>query len=209
LKGTKLMTEEGKELGTIIDAEFSEIDGKISGYEVSGGAVADVYTGRSFVPVTEAISVGKDVAFVPSRTEEKLQTQVGGIKAATEDHYAGMKQTVQERSPELQAKASEVGDELRQSVSTFWEDVKHRVTELKDRTTQEVEQNRIKNALGRPVSRVILDTNDQPILDSGQLITHEAIEKAREAGVLDILLSSVYDKEPELTKEDMKVRRGV
>lgn len=57
---------------------------------------------------------------------------------------------------------------------------------------------RIRNALGRPVTRVILDPDDNVILDTGDIITHRAVEAARQAGVLDVLLSSVYVERPKL-----------
>lgn len=54
-----------------------------------------------------------------------------------------------------------------------------------------MEDSKIKAAVGLPVNRFILDKSDQVILENGQLITNEAIEKARGAGMLDVLLSSV------------------
>ncbi len=53
------------------------------------------------------------------------------------------------------------------------------------------EDERIKAALGRRINRVILDNDDNFILNVGDMITHQTIEYAREAGVLDILLASI------------------
>ena len=39
------------------------------------------------------------------------------------------------------------------------------------------------------------------ILDTGDIITHAAIDRARVAGVLDLLLDSVSDAEPEISPE--------
>lgn len=58
-------------------------------------------------------------------------------------------------------------------------------------TDQDEEQRRIREVLGRPVNRVILDPQDHVILNVGEVITNRAIQEARRAGVLDILLSSV------------------
>jgi len=55
----------------------------------------------------------------------------------------------------------------------------------------EREDERIRQALGRPATRVILDAQDQVILDAGATITNQSIREARAAGVLDILLDSV------------------
>ncbi len=56
----------------------------------------------------------------------------------------------------------------------------------------------------RPVTRVILDPEDKVILNVGELITHRAIRQATESGVLNILLSSVYAKEPEISDKELR-----
>lgn len=60
---------------------------------------------------------------------------------------------------------------------------------------QAVEEGRVRDALGRPVTRVILAPDDRVILNVGEIITHKAVQAARDADVLDILLGSV-SKEP-------------
>ncbi|MFC4639621.1 PRC-barrel domain-containing protein [Deinococcus hohokamensis] len=60
---------------------------------------------------------------------------------------------------------------------------------------QAVQEAKIRDALGRPVTRVILTPEDHVILNVGEIITHKAVQVARDADVLDILLDSV-SKEP-------------
>jgi len=66
------------------------------------------------------------------------------------------------------------------------------------------EQGQIKQALGRPVTRVILDSQDNVILNTGEVITNQAVRRARVANVLDILLDSVYEGDAPLTAEDLR-----
>jgi len=66
------------------------------------------------------------------------------------------------------------------------------------------ESERIKRVLGRPVTRVILDSQDNVILNTGEVITNQAVRRARVAGVLDILLDSVYEGDAGLSAEDMR-----
>ncbi|MGF1519424.1 MAG: hypothetical protein ACFCVB_16710 [Nodosilinea sp.] len=55
------------------------------------------------------------------------------------------------------------------------------------------------------MTRVILDEQDQVMLNVGDLITHKAIDRARKADSLEILLGSVYTKAPELmTRSDLR-----
>lgn len=54
------------------------------------------------------------------------------------------------------------------------------------------------------MTRVILDPDDNVILNVGELITHRAISQAKEGEVLNILLSSVYTKEPEISDKELR-----
>jgi uncharacterized protein YrrD len=388
LKGTRILTMNGRDLGTIIDLYFDERDGKVEGYEVSGGLFADAYSGRSFVPAPQTLKIGRDVAFVPTETAQLMEEQVGGIRGAMQTvgdrvqeaahvtgdklqelgqaagekaqetaHITGDKlqelgrstttsitnaivdvdvqrafvmgktvnhdvtvpggqllilqgQTVTEeianhaqalgildalyraaggqlsdsvgdrvshamaglaveqaqgrrirrvlRTDEgsilaapgqivtapliervrgthqeyalLQAVGlsteealrdrtgstfSEAGDRFRTTTQStgeqfqagakgFWAQVKEVANDLQDRGTQAIEEKRIKSALGRPATRVILDQRDDVILNVGELITHQAIDSARHSEVLDLLLSSVYSEKPKLSLEDLR-----
>jgi hypothetical protein len=93
--------------------------------------------------------------------------------------------------------------QVRESARTLWEQVKQTATDLQKRSARTVEEQRMKSALGRPVTRVILDEHDEVILNVGELITHQAIESARRAGVLDVLLNSVYTQSPQFSKSEM------
>ena len=68
------------------------------------------------------------------------------------------------------------------------------------------EQKKISAALGRPVTRIILDKSDAVILNTGDIITHKAVDMARSADMLDVLLDSVYDSTPDITPEMMRAQ---
>jgi uncharacterized protein YrrD len=89
-----------------------------------------------------------------------------------------------------------------------WERFRRQLGAFQDRTERESQAKAIKEALGRPVTRVVLDRQDSVILNVGDLITHHAVERARAEGVLDILLSSVYRKAPDLTWQDVALPRA-
>ncbi|WP_413166459.1 hypothetical protein ACL6C3_07065 [Capilliphycus salinus ALCB114379] len=61
-----------------------------------------------------------------------------------------------------------------------------------EQIAQVLKEKEIRAALGRPVKRIIRDEWGEIILEVGDLITHKAVLRARQAGVLDVLLSSVY-----------------
>jgi sporulation protein YlmC with PRC-barrel domain len=360
------MTTDGRDLGQIVDLYFDEQTGKVEGYEVSGGIFADAYSGRSFVPAYQTLTIGNDVAFVPPEVADMMEEQVGGIKAAAQSATESVStaastagsslssatrsataavtnrivdpaeqrtfavgkvaqsdvetpdgllivaagQTITEQAVAsaeqhnlldalYRAAGGSVTSNLRESVSStvnsaaasrtveqargrrvqqavrnddgliiaapgqivteqvierarmynreaelmdavgltageaarssaggvatsateslrsgatqvsatasgLLDRARERISELRDSAAQEAEERRINNALGRPVNRVILDQQDNVILNVGELITHKAVQESRAAGVLEVLLSSVYDKEPELTTDDLR-----
>ena len=388
LNGTKIMTTDGRDLGTLVDFYFDEVSGAVEGYEASGGLFADAYSGRSFVPAPQTLKIGEDIAFVPTETAEMMQEQVGGLKAAmlnagekiqdtaqvagaklqetaqvagaklqetaqvtgdklqvagriassrvtnaiidreaqkefvagkvalkrvetpTGDYLVSIGETITPRmaltaesldildelyrsaggslkdplgdrvgaavagltieqaegrrayqsvyTPEgyivaaqgqivtlqvidrakthhqeaalleavglsssgaAQSKASMlasstgdrlssttavVGDHLQEGAAKLWDKVKETANDLQERSAEAIDEKRIRGALGRPTTRVILDTNDEVILNVGELITHKAIDSARSAGLLSLLLDSVYTEKPHLSLDELK-----
>jgi uncharacterized protein YrrD len=324
LKGTRILTTDGRNLGTMVDLYFNNETGAVEGYEVSGGLFADAYSGRSFVPTPQTLKIGKDVAFVPSETAQLMEEQVGGIRAAMQTASEKVQETahttnekfqdavqitnekLQDAGGKLQTSGSNlsqsltvrlneavagraveeakgyrvrqfvrsddgfiiaapgqiVGDsvikfakrfhqeeallqavglstrnaaqlranglarvagdrarvgahraedqlqegaqQLKSEATQLWRQLKRGLTDFQNRSAQAIEQKRILGALGRPVNRVILDQQDQVILNVGELITHQSIEVARQAGVLEVLLGSVYTETPKLSREDVE-----
>jgi uncharacterized protein YrrD len=82
IRGLRLQTTEGKELGKVEDFQFDEHTGAVEGYELSGGLLSDTFGGRSFLPTPMSIELGKDVAFVGPEAEATLQQSSGGIMGA-------------------------------------------------------------------------------------------------------------------------------
>ncbi|PZV18813.1 MAG: hypothetical protein DCF20_01785 [Pseudanabaena sp.] len=377
LKGTRIMTIDGRYLGTMTDLYFDDTSGAIEGYEVSGGLFADAYSGRSFVPAPDTLKIGEDIAFVPSETADLMQEQVGGIKGAmqtaggkvqemaqftgdkaqeaaqftgekfheatqftgekfheatqfagtsitnavvnpeeqeafvlgkvsqitiettdgitlvregqiitqsqilaardwnmTDNLYHATGGSVKDRLGErltgavtgvganigidqalghrvskmifttegsvvavegqivtprvieraktnhqeqalleavglttgdaLRVTGSNVGQQVKDGAKGLWEQVKETASNLQDHGSQAIEDRRIQGALGRPVTRVILDRHDEVILNVGELITHQAIAISREADVLEVLLDSVYTEKPNLSLSDLR-----
>jgi uncharacterized protein YrrD len=317
LNGTRIMTTDGRDLGKLIDLYFDETSGIIEGYETSGGLFADAYSGRSFVPVTQTIKIGEDVAFVPVETVALMEEQVGGLKAAFQTASEKIQSTAQVAGEKFQetaqvagekfqsttqvagekfqsttqlagermnatvagltieqaggrraqravytpegyiiaaqgqivttgaidrAKATHqesallaavglstpaaaqtqagtlatttgerlktttvvAGDRLQEGAANMWDRVRETANDLQGRSADAIEQKRVKGALGRPTTRVILDRQDTVILNVGELISHKAIDSARSAGILDVLLDSVYTETPHLSIDELR-----
>jgi uncharacterized protein YrrD len=286
LNGTRIVTTDGRDLGTLIDFYFDETTGAVEGYEASGGLFADAYSGRSFVPAPQALKIGEDVAFVPAETAGLMEEQVGGIKAVMQNATEKIQETAQVAGEKFQETTAIAGltveqaegrraqravytsegyivvaqgqivttkvidrakvnhqesalldavglstsgaaqstantlatntgcqlkttgaiasEQIQEGASQLWNKVKETASDLQGKSTQAIDEQRIKGALGRPTTRVILDLNDEVILNVGELITHKAIDCARSAGILDLLLDSIYTETPHLSIEELR-----
>jgi uncharacterized protein YrrD len=276
----RVLSDDGRDLGTITDVALDERTGAIVGFEVSGGMLQDVQRGKRFVPGTARI--GRQVAFIAPEVSDRVEAEVrGGIAAGVQAVQASTTEALErararsteslervrsdvarasaqattwtaERQrefvvgktasrpvvaadgtalvqagevvtsdqalraeqagrlgdlvlavggapmAELGPRARERGRQLQSELRQAWEDVSATLRRWWSRLQRSNETARVRHALGRPVTRVILDRDDRVILNAGDLITHRAVEEARQAGVLEVLLSSVATRTPAL-----------
>ena len=94
-------------------------------------------------------------------------------------------------------KAGDAWDAVKDKTSELTESAKEKKDELDDAA----QKRKINHALGRPITRIVLSQDDTVILNTGDIITHKAIRMGRDNGVMDVILDSVYDEEPEITPE--------
>lgn len=76
-KGIRIMTTNGRDLGTVTDFYFGVRTGAIQGYEVRGGLFADGDDGISFVPAVKLLQVKDGVATVSAQTINMLSEHTG------------------------------------------------------------------------------------------------------------------------------------
>jgi uncharacterized protein YrrD len=178
LRGTHIMTVDGRNLGRMIDLYFDEKTGLIEGYEVSGGLFADAYSGRSFVPAVETLKIGQHFAFVPSAVANLMEEQVGGLKAAMFTASDRVQGAVQKTGETLQSAASDVGSRL--------EDTRQRTaTALTNSIVEPSEQKAF--ALGKMTQNSIFYPEDTLFLPAGHVVTEADIAGAEAEGILDQL----------------------
>ena len=96
----------------------------------------------------------------------------------------------------------------------LWDTFTRKIGEMTDATGKRVDEEQtkrqltqIEDAVGRPVTKVILDLQDRVVLDVGDIITHRAVQQAHEAGGLDSLLGSVYKAEVQFEKAELRAER--
>ena len=94
-------------------------------------------------------------------------------------------------------KAGEAWDTVKNKAGDLTDSAKEKKSELDDAA----QKRKINHALGRPITRIVLAQDDTVILNTGDIITHKAIRMGRDNGVMDVILDSVYDEEPDITPE--------
>ncbi len=105
-------------------------------------------------------------------------------------------------------KAQDNYDAAAATAGDAWDTVKDKTADLTDSAKQKkselddaAQKRKINHALGRPITRIVLAQDDTVILNTGDIITHKAIRMGRDNGVMDVILDSVYDQDPDITPE--------
>jgi len=105
--------------------------------------------------------------------------------------------------------AAQAGD----AAGSLWDNFTRKFSELTDSAGKRMDEEKtkqrlatIQDAVGRPVTKVILDRQDSVILNLGDIITHEAVQKSFDAGMLDTLLENVYKGDVTFERDEMRVQ---
>ena len=100
------------------------------------------------------------------------------------------------------------------NAASLWDKFTRKVGEMTDAAGQRVDHEQtkrrldeIEDAVGRPVTKVMLDLEDRVILDLGDLITHAAVQRAHDAGALDSLPASVFKGEVAFERNEMRAEK--
>lgn len=189
LKGTKMMTSDGRDLGTMSDLYFDEETGRIEGYEVSGGIFADAYSGRSFVPAEHTLTLGEDVAFVPPETADLMEEQVGGIKGAAIAAGSRLQEVGSVAGEKLQDAGEKVRDSASAAATATSEAARGAARSTQKAVTgmavDPAEQRRF--VMGRSVDAEVTAPDGASIAKPGETVDAAIVDRAEAIGVLDRL----------------------
>lgn len=110
LLGTRIVTEDGEQLGVVTDYFFEPATGTVKQLELSQGGFADFKSGRKLVNISNIISMGPDATIVSIETadliEEQSQTQgLQGKLNQTSD-------TLEQNTDSLKTKLEGVKDKI-------------------------------------------------------------------------------------------------
>lgn len=200
LRGTKIITTDGRNLGTLVDIFFDETTGTVEGYEVSGGLFADAYSGRSFVPALHALTIGEDVAFVTPETATLMEEQVGGVMGALQSAGGQIQEATQYTATKLQEATEYTGKQLQAASAAAqkdWEAMTQAASEqyaIARRNAEVSITNAVVSpeeqrayALGKTTQSAVQDVRDRVVIPAGVVVTELEVAQAQEFSVLDRL----------------------
>jgi uncharacterized protein YrrD len=189
LDGTRIMTTDGRSLGTMIDLYFDERTGEIEGYEVSGGLFSDAYSGRSFVPAPQTFKIGEDVAFVPPQTAQLMEEQVGGIKAAVQNASEKVQETAQGTGEKLQEFGALASDKVKDTTQIAGEKLQEAGRSATSSLTNTVikPEEQKTYVIGKTAKQSVMTPEGEPLVLEGQEVTQLMADSAERLGILDEL----------------------
>ena len=192
------------------------------------GAIADAGDAAAAAGASAADTQPED-QLIGQRTGEDVENERGAVivpagRRVTDDDVERARQAG--RIPQLTsavglADTSNGTGDLADSLSAagdrasgLWDQFTQRIGLASDAAGRRVDEaqtkerlKKIEDAVGRPVTKAILDLHDAVVLDVGDLVTHAAVQRAHEAGSLDSLLDSVYRAEVSFDKDELRARR--
>lgn len=189
LRGTKIMTVSGRDLGTMTDLFIDEHTGRVEGYEVSGGFFADAYTGRSFVPAPETLHIGEDIAFVPVSVAEMMEEQVGGFKETLQMTGDQLQSTSGTARRQLEAVTAATSTKLQETLDATGKQLqawnRAAIASITNAVIDPSEQKAY--VIGKTAAHEVVTATGVHIVAAGQPITEAIASLAEDLGELDQL----------------------
>jgi uncharacterized protein YrrD len=189
LRGTRIMTVSGRDLGTMIDLYFNDQTGIVEGYEVSGGLFADAYSGRSFVPAPQTLRIGEHVAFVPIETADLMEEQVGGIRGVMQTASGKLQATTETAGQQLQAMTQTANEKLQETAELANRRIQAASRAATFSLTSTVIDPTQQKAfvIGKVAEQDVVLPSGMLLVASGQAVSLETAELAEQEGMLNQL----------------------
>lgn len=137
--GTKVITENGIDLGVVDEYYIDETSGSITGFEISGKFPEGLFKGKAMMPADNVRTLGSDVIAVKEGTETSLQKLEGGL--------------------------NETIHSIKESTTNLWESTKQRTKVLSKNIKEKYEKKDTNDKSEKPVTEENLIEPD-PALDT-------------------------------------------
>ena len=158
LSKTKVVTEDGVELGQVSDILFDSQTGDVVEFEISQGAVENIKSGRKTIPTRHVITIGQDAMIVDDAAEVVIDTQkkqrgaTGQVNKAAQtigDISESAQHSAQEKLHEIQQdeKTQEVKQQAQSTMNELSHQIKNVTGEMKRQFKQFTKHPKIQEAI--------------------------------------------------------------
>lgn len=174
LTSTRIITEDGRELGRVNDIFFDTATGRVEEFEVSQGTLRNWKEGKKKVKITDIVSIGKDATIVRVNRSDFIQDE----------------KSVNENKEDMHTKTQD--DQLNPDASTSSVNLepKEYITQPVDMTS-DVDHDKRRYAVGQYLTKNILTINDKIFAREGDMVTYKLLQLAEEEGVLDEIYANI------------------
>lgn len=118
LHGMRIITPEGKLIGTVEDYYFDVKTGAITKYILTGGIIKTLFKGRAGLPAAGISKIGKNVMIAVADIEERIENEDGGLQ----DNLENLKDELDHLKDDL--------GQWKDDVEKVWDSTKNRAVEL-------------------------------------------------------------------------------
>jgi|GEM_PF-705623 len=204
--------------GSILQGAGAGVEQKAEDAVIGRRAGKDIESDNGSIIVASGQRIGREHVEL-ARSTNKLgdllaSAGLGQMQQAGDHTGAALGQAGDKAGQVSGQVGDKVGDAAEQTADKagdLWDNFTRKISEMTDSAGKRVDEEKakkrlsdIQDAIGRPVTKVILDKQDNVILNLGDLITHEAVQRAYDSGMLDTLLDNVYKAEVTFEKEELR-----
>jgi uncharacterized protein YrrD len=197
ITNTKVLTNNGIELGTVSDLLLDPTTGIVGQMEISQGMIKDVRSGKKYIDISQIETIGKDIIIVKPEVESiiRQQSQNQGLEGVVNQTVSQGKEFVE--NPDTQRFVAEKKDELKDGfgeIKSEAQDIGKNIQEKVSEIGGNIRNKQVENSIGKYLSINLLDENDAIIAKRGDLITHKLVNKAESLNLLNQILNNVSDE---------------
>lgn len=153
LINTKIVTEDGKELGTVSDIYFDPVSGQVIEFEIGTGIFGKLKSGTKRFKIEDILTFGKHATVVRGQTKQKTQEAQERIEQAARDAQRKLEEIkgsprTQEIMNAIDEKAKQVQDKIQRTASHVQNKLRSTLNDMDTkRTIDKMEQKGIKARL--------------------------------------------------------------
>lgn len=199
LYNMRVVTPQGKLIGTIDDFYFNTATGHIDKYILSGGIIKNLFKGKAVISAVKIRSIGKDVLIAVDGAEDTIEKEDSSFQDSIHNlkgEFDSFKGDFEQLKEDMLSKTSEILNEKKKHLQASYEWWLDRL-QLAKTSPDPLPEHDVNILIGLKAGRIVLDNNGQPIVKENEEITREVVDSCQKTGKTRELLISIASKDLE------------